>query len=112
KMVSLLVTDSEEPEVQQNICFEATMTYLPELLDKFYLEYVAAWSPKWQAEVESLVTLLRESFRQVLQDSKWMDEETASKAINKLDHMSMHIGFPSWYSNDTEFKQYSAMVRH
>ena len=109
KMVSLLVTDSEEPEVQENICFEATLTYLPELLDKFYLEFVAAWSPKWQSQVEMMVKLLHESFQQVLKDSKWMDEETAKRAMKKLDNMSMHVGFPAWYTNDTQFKLFAKL---
>lgn len=110
QMVKLLIAPLDAPEVLQNICFEETSRYLPELLGKLYMDGVAENSSKWQQDVNSLVQLLNDSFHEMLYESKWMDEATIKEAISKLDHMSMNVGYPEWYANDTQFEEYSKMV--
>ena len=110
-MISLMVTDSQDdPEVMQNICYEETLNYLPELIGKFYLDRFAKLSPNWRNEVEKVVHLLTESFHEVLNNTSWMDRHASEMAINKLVKMTMHIGSPDWYNNEEQFGNYSSMV--
>lgn len=108
KMVSLLVTESmTDPEVMGNICYEETSRYLPELMGKFYLDKVAKLTGDWRQELDSIIAALRDAFKTTLTKSEWMDKDTIAMALKKLEHMSMHIGSPDWYSVNAEFEKYS-----
>lgn len=109
-MISLLVTDSQDKEVMQNMCYEETLEFLPELLGKLYLDIFAKLSPIWRKEMDNMVNLLRQSFQELLTASAWMDQETIGMAIKKLNYMKMHIGFPDWYGNKTIFEKYCTVV--
>ena len=120
KMVNLLVTtlDSNPSVAQeqlQNICYEETSQYLPELLGKLYLETVlndqtSDFFATWKEDVNLLVQSLNQSFHQQFNESKWMDPLTAQGAVLKLNSMSMNIGYPDWYNNADQFDKFCQMV--
>jgi len=86
---------------------------VPELLGKLYLVGVQEKlnTTKWHNDVDGLITMLKRSFRTLLNESIWMNQDTKIEATAKLDSMSMNIGYPDWYMKDFEFTKYSAMVR-
>ncbi|MGB3305204.1 MAG: M13 family metallopeptidase [Thermomicrobiales bacterium] len=67
--------------------------------------YVAQeFSPEAKAEIEELVANLIVAFRQRIHDATWMSDATKQKALEKLDLMSVKVGYPdTWetYENVT-----------
>ena len=70
--------------------------------DTFGEHYVdEAFSPEAKAEVEALVDHLIAAFRIRIEESTWMSDETKLKAIEKLDLMSVLVGYPeTWATYD------------
>lgn len=61
-----------------------------------------------QAKIESsnLIEDLRESFKNLLSQNEWMDEETKPVAIEKADAISKFIGYPDWYDEPNGLVDY------
>ncbi len=49
---------------------------------------------KTKEELTELTEQMAEGFRQVLLQADWMSEETREKALDKLDHMGLHVLYP------------------
>ncbi|KAH9521785.1 hypothetical protein DERF_005415 [Dermatophagoides farinae] len=99
KMVELLVSKLDAIEVLPNICYMETSNYMPELLGKLYIDLY--FDQNIRENIRSMAQMLRDSFRQLLKESEWMDASTIDEAVKKLDSMAMNIGYPDWYNNDT-----------
>lgn len=99
KLLELLVTKLDAPEVLPNICYTETMNNLAELLSKFYLEI--SFNNNTKNELNTTSELLRDAFQELLEENQWMDPDTKSKAIMKLKKMEMNIAYPDWYDNDS-----------
>ncbi|XP_027194172.2 neprilysin-1-like [Dermatophagoides pteronyssinus] len=99
EMLELLVSKLDSPEVLSNICFMETSNYLPELLGKLYTDLY--FNKNSRGNIGSMAQMLRDSFRQLLKQSEWMDTSTINEAVKKLDSMAMNIAYPDWYNNDT-----------
>ena len=41
-----------------------------------------------------------------IEDSNWLDEESKTFAKDKLNSMSVFLGFPDWYKNKTAVINY------
>lgn len=48
-----------------------------------------------------MIANVREEMTKQIGLSNWMDDETKTLAKEKLDAMSIYIGFPDWYKNET-----------
>jgi hypothetical protein len=55
-------------------------------------EYYSLIDPEIKPRMYKMIDYLKSSFRQRLNDNKWMDLETKKMAIEKLDKMSVDIG--------------------
>jgi len=55
-------------------------------------EYYSLIDPEIKPRMYKLIDYLKRSFRQRLQNNKWMDPETKKMAIEKLDRISVDIG--------------------
>lgn len=55
--------------------------------------------------VTKMVKEIALEFRRILEESYWLDEKTRGKALQKLDSMSLHIGYPDWLMNDSEVEK-------
>lgn len=109
EMLELLVSKLDSPEVLSNICFMETSNYLPELLGKLYTDLY--FNKNSRGNIGSMAQMLRDSFRQLLKQSEWMDTSTINEAVKKLDSMAMNIAYPDWYNNDTFLmEKYLSMV--
>uniref|UniRef100_T1IIL4 Peptidase M13 C-terminal domain-containing protein n=1 Tax=Strigamia maritima TaxID=126957 RepID=T1IIL4_STRMM len=52
------------------------------------------------------IQLIRESYKNLISNSKWLDRTTKRNAMEKLDKMSQLVGFPTWIKNDTKLDEY------
>lgn len=60
-----------------------------------------------KAAALEMVNGIQKEFETMLNDVKWMDNETRQSALNKLKAMSTHIGYPDEIMNDAKIeKQY------
>jgi membrane metallo-endopeptidase-like protein 1 len=70
-------------------------------------EYVLSYfdvASKGQAErmVEGLIT----AFKELVEETEWMDSETKEKAKEKADSMLQQIGYPDWLLDTAKVDQY------
>lgn len=57
-------------------------------------------------EVNGLVNNLRNSFKELVGESLWMDSETQVKAKDKADAMLQLLGYPDWLPDKAELDKY------
>lgn len=107
-MIELLVTKLDSPEILPNICYEDTVSLMPELLGKMYIDLIANRSD--EKNIHTFVKLLNESFYENLSENTWMDQRTTKEALAKLNAMKVNIAFPRWYTNTTLFETYTSLV--
>ena len=51
--------------------------------------------------IREMVRYLKESFRNIIKQTKWMSSDTRTKALKKLDAMKEIIAYPEELSNET-----------
>ncbi|GAB3094568.1 M13 family metallopeptidase [Aestuariicella hydrocarbonica] len=69
-----------------------TNDYLGELMGQLYVERYFPAQKK--ASMEHYIHYIREAFRQRIQHSPWMDEQTQAEAFKKLDSFGVKVGYP------------------
>uniref|UniRef100_T1IL63 Peptidase M13 C-terminal domain-containing protein n=1 Tax=Strigamia maritima TaxID=126957 RepID=T1IL63_STRMM len=52
------------------------------------------------------IKLLRESYKDIISRSNWLDQTTKSNVMLKLDKMTQLVGFPHWIKNNTKLDDY------
>ncbi|GLV37796.1 Neprilysin 2 [Carabus blaptoides fortunei] len=57
-------------------------------------------------EAEDMVQNIRRELRHILKKIPWMDRHTLKRAVDKLDAMEAHVGYPKELLNDTLVEQY------
>lgn len=96
EFTSLLSGVDSEPDVLSSAFF-ATLTSFPDVFGQEYVD--RAFSPEAKAEIEALVDHLIEAFRLRIENNEWMSEETKAKAIEKLDLMTVLVGYPDEWTS-------------
>ena len=67
--------------------------------------------------IREMVRYLKESFRNIIKETKWMSADTRTKALKKLDAMKEIIAYPEELSNETIIDDFyrgkkSCLLRH
>lgn len=62
-------------------------------------------------EAEDMVQNIRKELRHILKQVPWMDKHTLKRAVDKLDAMEAHVGYPEELLNDTLVEQYYEKVK-
>ncbi|KAI1706677.1 peptidase family m13 domain-containing protein [Ditylenchus destructor] len=94
------------PVDQRWLCKQQTIRYFLHQVDKLYIEQYYN-EEKDQPVIETMRHYMDESFREIIQESDWMDDNTKAKALEKLDLMEVHIGYVSdIYDRDLLDKRY------
>ena len=90
-------TGTESAEDEENSQSKVIIsTYIsPYMRDAFEEIYIGHYcDAKTKEELTELTEQMAEGFRQVLLQADWMSEETREKALDKLDHMGLHVLYP------------------
>lgn len=61
---------------------------------------------KSKMEAETMVNTIKDEFKHILSEASWMDELTREAALEKLQKMSSHVGYPRELENDTAIEQF------
>ncbi|XP_055355687.1 neprilysin-1-like [Paramacrobiotus metropolitanus] len=69
------------------------------------------FQPESKIKALEMIHMIREAFLELMDEQKWMDDETASKAKEKANHMNEKIGYPDFLLNVTQLnEEYEALV--
>ncbi|XP_065335198.1 endothelin-converting enzyme homolog [Cloeon dipterum] len=70
-------------------------------------EYVTKYFEKNQKEkVVEMVTNIKSAFKDRVKSRNWMDEATKKVAMEKIDAVSAHVGFPNWLFVPGKIEEY------
>ncbi|GBM95705.1 Membrane metallo-endopeptidase-like 1 [Araneus ventricosus] len=92
----------EFKEVEKSKCFDAVFDWYECGID--YL-YVKNSSHSGVSDGEVIVHYIKNAFKELLENSDWMDESTKTAALDKLSSMRSIIGFPSYLQNKAEYSE-------
>lgn len=86
--------DENDEENSQNKVIISTYIspYMRDAFEEIYIGHYC--DAKTKEELTELTEQMAEGFRQVLLQADWMSEETREKALDKLDHMGLHVLYP------------------
>lgn len=88
---------NEEPLPRAELAITEVEQAFPELLGRLYVERYFSAAAK--ADVTRMATAIREAFRQSIVDLDWMSEATKQAALDKLDKLTIKVGYPErWLS--------------
>lgn len=87
------MTEEEEQNAARQAVFNRFVA--PFLSDAFQQMYVAHYcTARQKADLTQLVLNIQKAFRQTLENSDWLGEETRVEALAKLDNMGLHVLYP------------------
>ena len=70
-------------------------------------EYVIAnFEESAKVQADKMVENLRAAFKELVEETDWMDAETQVKAQEKADQMLQLIGYPDWLLDNAEVDKY------
>lgn len=82
----------KEKKTDEKLASELTQDTLGFEFGKLYVEKSFGESDK--EEIESMIRLILNSYKNQIKNLDWMSDETKTAAIKKLDHMNLKIGYP------------------
>ena len=103
------ITDGEESEFQQkDVCLKFLFQELPLIFGRLYIDEY--FSDEEKEEATKVATNLQAAAFNQFNEMKWLDEDTRTKAIEKLNNITKNIGFPAWIKDDTELDKVFPLV--
>lgn len=85
-----------------SVCYDLVLELFPNSLDYLFVQNTSSVSIR---DGVVLTTYLKSAYRNVIQKSDWLDDETKSLLLQRLTNMKNVIGFPSYLNNKTEFNK-------
>lgn len=93
-------------KTQELYAYDICNKYIGELLGKIYTDKYFDENSK--ADATEMITAVSNAFRKRLTDADWLSEATRSTALEKLDTMTVNVGYPTKYMFDWENTNISA----
>ncbi|XP_067136029.1 neprilysin-1-like [Centruroides vittatus] len=59
-----------------------------------------------KCDIKEMVDEIKFTFKNVIQNTKWMDNETKNEAIKKIEFMSDNVGYPDWIMDKRRLSEY------
>lgn len=85
--------------LRETYCTELVYKAMKEVVSQIYAKKHFTIAAKM--EVEEIARRIKDAFEEVINGSKWMDEETRVTATQKLKATVAKIGYPDWILNTT-----------
>jgi predicted metalloendopeptidase len=61
----------------------------------------------YKSYINSMIHDLKESFKELIVTSDWLDQQTRNKSLQKLDKIMVNIGYPDWIMNNSELDKFN-----
>lgn len=102
--INQAIFDVEEDISLKQECAQKTMDYLKYA---HLPEYIKKYSEKGMfTAVSEIILGVKYEFVKLINNSKWMSDETKMKSIEKIKGIKTYIGYPKWIHNNTLLHQY------
>lgn len=101
---SMVVSGKQEQEPRWKECIDITSGSLPISVGALYVRKFFKEESK-SAAVE-MVNGIRVQFEQILSNVTWMDQQTKAAAMEKLNTMATHIGYPDEMMDNRKLEEY------
>ncbi len=82
----------DDVKVSDTIYSMYVMEDLRDVVDEIYVGHYC--TAQMKRDLQSLTNMLIDGFRDVLEQTEWMEEETRQKALEKLDNIGLHVLYP------------------
>ena len=89
---SLALSGAAEPTGAEEAAYNVAMGVFSEVVGIYYGK--TYFGEEARQDVQAMVEQIVEVYRQRLTENEWLSDETREMAIRKLDHMSVHVGYP------------------
>lgn len=99
---------SEKEKPLHEYCISTIDILLEYALGSIYIR--DHFSPNIKPDIFKMVKEIKYAFKDIIKESKWIDDETKAAALLKLYHMKPIVGFPSWILDDTKINNYYEML--
>uniref|UniRef100_A0A915ENF0 Peptidase M13 N-terminal domain-containing protein n=1 Tax=Ditylenchus dipsaci TaxID=166011 RepID=A0A915ENF0_9BILA len=87
-------------------CKNKALEYFPQLIDQLYVNRFYDEEAKTET-IKTMYKYMDEAFRDIIEESTWMDEDTKDKALEKLDQMELFVGYiPSIFDKKKIIERY------
>lgn len=95
------IVSGTTPQPRWQSCSDAANSAMEWPVGKLYIE--SDFQGESKTVTEEMVGDLMEAFStDILRDATWMSDETKFQAKDKLDKMTVNIGFPDWINDEQE----------
>ncbi|ODM97501.1 Neprilysin [Orchesella cincta] len=98
------LTGATVPSTRDVTCANAANGVFGMAIGVKYIE--AVFDDDAKAEVNTLVENLRLSFKEMVTDADWMQDETKTEAIAKADAIRSFMAYPDWLENKTAVEEF------
>ncbi|HAG69304.1 MAG TPA: hypothetical protein DCL38_04950 [Lachnospiraceae bacterium] len=90
-----------ENQPDEEIAYTLALSMFPDSFDRLYIrEYL---SEDIRQEITKLCEDAIETYREMLAGTEWLSVETRNKAVNKLNHMTIHAVYPDKWEDDSMY---------
>lgn len=89
---SLALSGAAEPTGAEEAAYNVAMGVFSEVVGIYYGK--TYFGEEARQDVQAMVEQIVDVYRQRLTENEWLSDETREMAIRKLDHMSVHVGYP------------------
>lgn len=86
---------------QKKYCFFRVNKFALNLVGRAYIDAIK-FSEETKSQVTNLAKKIKSSFKKIIQEKDWLDQETKTELLSKLNNMKINIAYPGWIKNDTE----------
>ena len=84
-------------ENNSTLAYYVTSSIFSDALGKAYVDKY--FDPKTKQEVINMMEDIKETYRRRIRELDWIKEETKNKAIEKINKLSLHVGYPDKWEN-------------
>jgi putative endopeptidase len=98
----------EEQRPRNLAALQYVSSNLGEVLGRLYVD--SHFPPENKALMEQYIHYIRESFRERLEQSTWMDQATKAEAFSKLDKFVAKIGYPDHVARFQQHRDQGLMI--
>lgn len=86
------LSGSKEAVSQQKFALNMTRSTFSQVIGNYYAK--TYFGPEAKADVEHMVHQMVKVYEQRLQNNQWLSQATRDKAITKLQHLGVQVGYP------------------
>lgn len=107
-IINALLGITETPARWQT-CLDEMLQYFPEFMGRVFVDG-SGFTAQTKQRALDMITNLKTTFREVLEETDWMTEATRTAALDKLAVMDYKVGYPEYIMNDTWISEHAAAL--